>query len=69
MSRLLLALALAAASMPQASAATHAERCAKYKTELAEIAEAKKRGGSEAHMHKLEAKRQKVLAAQAKHRC
>ena len=69
MSRLLLALALATACIPPALAETHAERCAKYKAELGEIAEAKKRGGSEARMHKLEAKRQKVLAAMSKHRC
>jgi hypothetical protein len=68
MSRLLL---LAALLLPLAgvSGATKAERCAKYKAELAEIAEARKRGGSDAHLHKLEAKRQKVLAAQAKHHC
>ena len=36
---------------------------------LVRIDRAKKRGGSEARLHKLEAQRQKVLAAQAKHRC
>jgi hypothetical protein len=67
--RIVVALALAAACISQASAETHAERCAKYRAELAEIEKAKSRGGSAAHLHKLEAKRQKVLAAQAKHRC
>lgn len=68
MKRALIILA-AAAFIPGAQAASKAERCAKYKEELVRVEEAKRRGGSEAHLHKLEAKRQKILAAQAKHRC
>ena len=55
--------------IPAASAATKAERCEKYKEELVRIEKAKAKGGSEARLHKLEAQRQKVLAAQAKHHC
>ena len=68
MTRLLILLA-AVAWLPPAAAVTKAERCAKYGEELARIEKAKNRGGSEARLHKLEAQRQKVLAAQAKHRC
>jgi hypothetical protein len=68
MTRLLFLLA-AVAWLPPAAAATHGERCAKYAEELARIEKAKKRGGSEARLHKLESQRQKVLAYQAKHRC
>ena len=65
-----LALLLAAAAwLPPAAAATHAERCAKYAGELTRIERAKARGGSDARLHKLESQRQKVLAAQARHRC
>ena len=68
MTRLLLLLA-AVAWLPPAAAATKAERCAKYAEELVRIEKAKKRGGSEVRLHKLEAQRQKVLAYQAKHHC
>ena len=68
MTRLLLMLAVVA-WLPPAAAVTHAERCAKYHEELRRIEEAKKRGGSEARLHKLESQRQKVLAAVAKHKC
>ena len=62
-------LLVAALYVPGASAATKAERCAKYKEELVRIEKAKAKGGSEARLHKLEAQRQKVLAGQAKHHC
>jgi hypothetical protein len=68
MTRLLILLA-AAAWLTPAAAATRAERCAKYAGDLSRIERAKSRGGSEARLHKLEAQRQKVLAARAKHRC
>jgi hypothetical protein len=68
MRRALLVIALAA-GIPAAPAATKAERCEKYKEELVRIEKAKAKGGSEARLHKLEAQRQKVLAAQAKHHC
>ena len=64
-----LLLAAVVICVPAASAATKAERCAKYNEELVHIDEAKKRGGSEARLHKLESKRQKILAAKAKHHC
>jgi len=64
-----LLLVAAAVYLPGAVAATKAERCAKYNAELVQIDEAKKRGGGEARLHKLESKRQKILAAKAKHHC
>jgi len=64
-----LLLVAAALVLPGALAATKAERCEKYREELARIEEAKRRGGSEARLHKLESKRQKILAARAKHHC
>jgi len=67
--RRLLVLVAAVLYVPCAAAATKTERCEKYKEELARVEEAKRRGGSEAHLHKLEAKRQKILAAKAKHHC
>ena len=66
--RLLVLLALAG-SVAGASAATKAERCAKYNEELAQIEEAKKKTTNEARLHKLESKRQKILAGKAKHKC
>jgi hypothetical protein len=69
MRTLLVLVAAAALYVPSAAAATKAERCEKYKEELARIEEAKRRGGSEARLHKLESKRQKILAARAKHHC
>ena len=72
MRKALLLLAIAAfvpALVSPTSAATKAERCEKYAEELAKIEKAKARGGSEARMHKLESKRQKILAAKAKHHC
>jgi len=65
----LLILIAAVAWLSPAAAVTHAERCAKYHEELVRIEEAKKRGGSEARMHKLESQRQKVLSLRAKHKC
>lgn len=65
----LLALLAALACIPPVAAATRAERCARYNEELVRIEKAKKRGGSEARLHKLEAQRQKVLAYKAKHHC
>jgi hypothetical protein len=52
-----------------ASAATKAERCAKYNEELAQIEEAKKKTTNEARLHRLESKRQKILAGKAKYHC
>jgi hypothetical protein len=66
--RLLILLALVG-SVAGASAATKSERCAKYNEELAQIEEAKKKTTSEARLHKLESKRQKILAGKAKHHC
>ena len=66
--RLLVFLVLAA-SVASASAATRAERCAKYNEEIAQIEEAKKKTTNEARLHKLESKRQKILAGKAKHKC
>ena len=68
MRALLLALAVAV-GIPSAAAATKAERCEKYAEELVKIEKAKAKGGGEARMHKLESKRQKILAAKAKHHC
>jgi len=68
MKRLLILLAVAAC-IPAASAATKAERCAKYNEELAQIEEAKKKTSNEARLHRLESKRQKILAGKAKHKC
>ena len=66
--RLLIVLALAA-WLPGAAAASKAERCAKYKEQLARIEEAKRETTDKARLHKLESRRQKVLAGQAKHGC
>ncbi len=68
MKRMLLLLAVTFA-IPGALAATRAERCEKYNEELARIEEAKKHTTGEARLHKLEAKRQKILAGKAKHKC
>ena len=65
----LLVLLVLAGSVAGASAATRAERCAKYNEELAQIEEAKKKTSNEARLHKLESKRQKILAGKAKHKC
>lgn len=65
----LLVLLVLAGSVAAASAATKAERCAKYNEELAQIEEAKKKTTNEARLHKLESKRQKVLAGKAKYHC
>jgi hypothetical protein len=62
-------LLVAVACIPPASAATKAERCAKYNEELAQIEQAKKKTSSEARLHRLESKRQKILAGKAKHHC
>jgi len=58
-----------AASVASASAGSKAERCAKYNEELAQIEEAKKKTHNEVRLHKLESKRQKILAGKAKHKC
>lgn len=68
MKRLIAVLALAG-WVAGASAATKAERCAKYNEELVQIEEAKKKTTNEARLHKLESKRQKILAGKAKHKC
>lgn len=68
MKRLLVLLAVAAC-VPAASAATRAERCAKYNEELAQIEAAKKKTTNETRLHKLESKRQKILAGKSKHKC
>ena len=65
----LLVLLVLAGSVASASAATKAERCAKYNEEIAQIEEAKKKATNEARLHKLESKRQKLLARKAKHKC
>ena len=65
----LLVLLVLAGSVAGASAATKAERCAKYNEEIAQIEEAKKKTSNEARLHKLESKRQKILAGKAKHKC
>ena len=68
MRKLVIVLA-AAVCIPAASAATKAERCAKYNEELAQIEEAKRKTSNEARLHKLESKRQKILAGKSKHKC
>ena len=65
----LLVLIAVALSAPYAAAATKAERCARYNEELAQIEEAKKKTSNEARLHRLESKRQKILAGKAKHKC
>ena len=67
--RTLLVLIAAALCAPYAAAATKAERCAKYNEEIAQIEEAKRKTTNEARLHKLESKRQKILAGKAKHKC
>ena len=67
--RTLLVVVVAALYVPCAAAATKAERCAKYNEELVQIEEAKKKTTNEARLHKLESKRQKILAGKAKHKC
>ena len=68
MKRLLILLA-AAAFVPAAAAASKEERCAKYKEQLRRLEEAKRETTDKARLHKLESRRQKVLAGQAKHHC
>ncbi len=67
--RKLLILLTVASWIPGAAAATKAERCAKYNEELAQIEEAKKKTTNETRLHKLESKRQKILAGKSKHKC
>jgi hypothetical protein len=62
------ALAVTSA-LPEAVAATKAEKCARYNEQLAHIAAEMREGGSKARQHKLEARRQKVLARKAKLGC
>ena len=65
-----LAILLAAAIfVPSAVAASKEERCAKYAEQLRRIDEAKRETKDQARLHKLESRRQKVLAGQAKHHC
>lgn len=64
-----LVLLVLAGSVAGAAAATRAERCAKYNEEIAHIEEAKRKTTNEARLHKLESKRQKLLAGKAKHKC
>ena len=52
-----------------ASAATKAERCEKYKEQLRRIDAAKRGTSDKARLHKLESRRQKVLAGQARNKC
>jgi hypothetical protein len=67
--RALLILLAAAVFVPSAAAASREERCAKYKEQLARIEEAKRETTDKARLHKLESRRQKVLAGQTKHKC
>ena len=67
--RVLLLLLAAAVFVPGAAAATKEERCAKYKEQLVRIEEAKRETTDKARLHKLESRRQKVLAGQTKHKC
>lgn len=68
MKALLIFLAVAA-GIPPASAATKAERCEKYKEQLRRLEQAKRETSDKARLHKLESRRQKVLAGQAKNKC
>lgn len=67
--RKLLVLLTAASFVPGAAAASKEERCAKYADQLRRIAAAKKETTDKARLHKLESRRQKILAGQTKHRC
>jgi hypothetical protein len=67
--RAALLLIAAALLVPSAAAATREERCAKYAEQLRRIEEAKKDTTDKARLHKLESRRQKVLAGQARHKC
>jgi hypothetical protein len=68
MKTLLLVLA-AAVFVPSAAAASKEERCAKYREQLRRLDEAKRETTDKARLHKLESRRQKVLAGQAKNKC
>ena len=65
----LLILLAAITFAPVAAAASKEERCAKLKEQLRRLDEAKKETSDKARLHKLESRRQKVLAGQAKHKC
>jgi len=65
----LLLLLAAALFVPAAVAASKEERCAKYKEQLRRLDEQKRETTDKARLHKLESRRQKVLAGQAKHKC
>ena len=67
--RTLLLLLAAAVFVPGAAAASKEERCAKYKEQLRRLDEQKRETTDKARLHKLESRRQKVLAGQAKHKC
>jgi hypothetical protein len=60
---------LATALVPDAAAASKAERCEKYKEQLRRIDAAKRETSDKARLHKLESRRQKVLAGQARNKC
>ena len=65
----LLILVAAALFVPDAAAASKEARCAKYKEQLRRIDEQKAETKDKARLHKLESRRQKVLAGQVKHGC
>jgi hypothetical protein len=67
--RALLILLAVATFIPAAAAASKEERCAKYSEQLKRIDEAKRETTDKARLHKLESRRQKILAGQAKHKC
>ena len=67
--RALLVLLALAAGMSCAAAATKAERCEKYKEQLRRLDEAKRATNDKARLHKLESRRQKVLAGHTRHKC
>ena len=65
----LLILLAAAVFAPSAAAASKEARCEKLKEQLRRIEEAKKETSDKARLHKLESRRQKVLAGQSKYKC
>lgn len=67
--RALLMLLAAAVMMPAAVAASREAHCEKLKEQLRRIEEAKRETKDQARLHKLESRRQKVLAGQAKYKC
>ena len=65
----LLLLLAAVVFVPGAAAASKEERCAKYQEQLRRLDAQKRETTDKARLHKLESRRQKVLAGQAKHKC